>query len=193
MITAGVDEAGRGALAGDVVVGAVILDPNQRIEGLKDSKQLSPERRKVMARLIKAKALAWAIGSASSREVDKHNVLKATLIAMKRAVNGLNITPDFIKVDGNALPYWSFMSECVPGGDRLVPCISAASIIAKEERDSRMIQLHQLYPVFGFQHHKGYGTREHMAAIKAHGVSPVHRCTYKPVREVLLKHVKERL
>ena len=162
---AGVDEAGRGALAGSVVAAAVILDPDRPIIGLDDSKKLSPKKREKLAQEIKEKALAWAVAEASYQEVDTLNVLQAAMLAMKRAVEHLSVKPDFVQVDGNHLPRWSYLSEAIVQGDAKVAAISAASILAKTTRDAQMLEAEQQYPGYHFAIHKGYGTKEHRSAL----------------------------
>ncbi len=182
-LLAGVDEVGRGPLAGDVVTAAVILDPTQTIEGLADSKKLSaPRREKLYAEIIE-KALYWRVGRASVEEIDRLNILQATLLAMARAVDALPVRPERVLVDGNRLPNWSYSAEAVIGGDGKVPVISAASIVAKVTRDREMVALDQLYPGYDFSAHKGYGTAKHLAALKRLGPSPAHRWSFRPVRE----------
>ncbi len=185
MLIAGVDEVGRGPLAGDVVTAAVILDPEKPIDGLNDSKKLSEKKRQQLSELIKENALVWAIGRASVAEIDQLNILQATLLAMKRAVEELNIKPDKVLVDGNKLPDFDIPAEAIVGGDGTVAEISAASIIAKVTRDEEMIALEQLYPGYGFMRHKGYGTKVHMEALKRLGATPVHRKSFSPVAAVL--------
>lgn len=182
---AGVDEVGRGPLVGAVVTAAVILDPNNPIEGLNDSKKLSEKKRLLLAEEIKAKALAWSLGRAERHEIDEINILKATLLAMQRAVNGLKIHPDFVLIDGNKCPILTYPAQSVVKGDSLVPAISAASILAKVARDAEMDVLHQQYPQYGFAEHKGYPTAKHLAALKEHGPIMQHRRSFKPVRDAL--------
>lgn len=182
---AGVDEVGRGCLAGPVVVAAVILDPNRPIKGLRDSKKLSAKKREELAQEIKEKALAWSVAAMGPEVIDKINILQATLLAMKAAVEKLPVEPDFVQVDGNKLPKWKWMSEAVVKGDDKVEWISAASIIAKTTRDAYMCKIAKLYPQYGFEHHVGYGTAEHIKALKAYGPTPIHRKTFAPVREVI--------
>ena len=182
---AGVDEVGRGCLAGPVVVAAVILDPNRPIKGLRDSKKLSAKKRDELAQEIKEKALAWSVAAMGPEVIDKINILQATLEAMKAAVEKLPVEPDFVQVDGNKLPKWKWLSEAVVKGDDKVEWISAASIIAKTTRDSYMCKIAKLYPQYGFEHHVGYGTAEHIKALKAYGPTPIHRKTFAPVREVI--------
>lgn len=182
---AGVDEVGRGCLAGPVVAAAVILDPNRPIKGLRDSKKLSAKKRDELAEEIKEKALAWSVAAMGSEVIDKINILQATLEAMKAAVEKLPVEPDFVQVDGNKLPKWKWLSEAVVKGDDKVEWISAASIIAKTTRDGYMCKIAELYPQYGFEHHVGYGTAEHIKALKAYGPTPIHRKTFAPVREVI--------
>ncbi|MBU3022132.1 ribonuclease HII [Aestuariibacter sp. A3R04] len=179
---AGVDEVGRGPLVGDVVTAAVILDPANPIEGLNDSKKLSEKKRTLLAEQIKQKALSWSIGRASPQEIDELNILHATMLAMKRAVEGLSVTPDFVRVDGNRLPNWHFKAEAVVKGDSLHAEISAASILAKVERDSDMVALHALHPQYNFAGHKGYPTKAHFQALETYGVLPCYRMSFKPVQ-----------
>ena len=182
---AGVDEVGRGCLAGPVVAAAVILDPNRPIKGLRDSKKLSAKKRDELAEEIKEKALAWSVAAMGPEVIDKINILQATLEAMKAAVEKLPVEPDFVQVDGNKLPKWKWLSEPVVKGDDKVEWISAASIIAKTTRDGYMCKIAELYPQYGFEHHVGYGTAEHIKALKAYGPTPIHRKTFAPVREVI--------
>lgn len=182
---AGVDEVGRGCLAGPVVAAAVILDPNRPIKGLRDSKKLSAKKRDELAQEIKEKALAWSVAAMGPKVIDKINILQATLEAMKAAVEKLPVEPDFVQVDGNKLPKWKWLSEAVVKGDDKVEWISAASIIAKTTRDAYMCKMAELYPQYGFEHHVGYGTAEHIKALKAYGPTPIHRKTFAPVREVI--------
>ena len=184
-LLAGVDEVGRGPLAGDVVAAAVILDPQRPIEGLRDSKKLSESRRKELAILIRERALAWAIASASVAEIDELNILQASLLAMHRAVQGLDVQPEYVLVDGNRLPDWNYVSEPVVRGDDRVPSIAAASILAKVHRDNALIALGAQYPGYGFASHKGYPTAAHLQALQTLGVTPVHRRSYGPVKKVL--------
>ena len=180
-LTAGVDEAGRGPLAGPVVAAAVILDELNPIHGLNDSKKLSAKRREALFDEIRARALCFAIAEASVQEIDEINILQATLLAMKRAVEALRLPPKLVLVDGNRLPILSIRSEAIVQGDALVPVISAASILAKVHRDRLCEAMHQRYPVYGFDQHKGYGTAQHMAALQAHGPADCHRMTFAPV------------
>ncbi len=181
----GVDEVGRGPLIGAVVTAAVILDPARPIAGLTDSKKLSEKRRAELAALIKQNALAWALGRAEPDEIDQLNILHATMLAMRRAVAALGITPQWVLVDGNRTTDFGLPATAVVKGDLLVPEISAASILAKVARDAEMHVLHQAYPHYGFAAHKGYPTAAHLAAIAEHGVLAEHRRSFKPVRLVL--------
>ncbi len=182
---AGVDEVGRGPLAGDVVTAAVILDPSNPVEGLRDSKKLSESRREELAILIREKALAWSIARASVAEIDELNILQASLLAMKRAVEALTPQPGYVLVDGNRLPQWSYSSEAVVKGDDRVPAIAAASILAKVQRDNELVALEREYPGYGFAAHKGYPTAAHLEALKLLGVTPAHRRSYAPVRRII--------
>lgn len=184
-LIAGVDEVGRGPLVGDVVTAAVILDPENPIEGLADSKKLSEKKRVALAHEIREKALYWSIGRASPEEIDKLNILHATMLAMIRAVEGLPAKPDFVRVDGNRVPAWNFDSEAVVKGDSLHAEISAASIIAKVERDNDMISLHEAYPQYNFAGHKGYPTKAHFEAIAEYGILDCYRKSFKPVKALL--------
>ncbi len=182
---AGVDEVGRGPLAGDVVAAAVILDIDRPIAGLRDSKRLSASRREGLALQIKQQALAWAVARASVAEIDAMNILEASLLAMRRAVEALQLQPQFVLVDGNRLPRWSYASEPVVGGDGRVPAIAAASILAKVQRDAELVDLDARYPGYGFAQHKGYPTRQHLAALRSLGATPEHRRSFGPVRDLL--------
>jgi len=185
-LVAGIDEAGRGPLAGSVVAAAVILDDNRPITGLTDSKKLSPARRVELEQQIKQNARAWAVAEASHEEVDAINILEASLLAMKRALLGLCLKPEQVLIDGNRLPAVDgYRMMAIVGGDLSEPCISAASILAKEHRDRQMLELDRLYPEYGFARHKGYPTALHRELLKRHGVSPVHRRSFRPVRELL--------
>ena len=184
-LVAGVDEAGRGPLAGPVVAAAVILDARNPIAGLADSKKLSAARREKLFDQICARALCCSIAQASVEEIDRLNILQATMLAMQRAVLGLRLKPAQVLVDGNRLPVLDVLAEAIVKGDALVPCISAASILAKVHRDRGCAELHQQYPQYGFDAHKGYGTAQHLAALRTHGACPEHRRTFAPVREVL--------
>lgn len=182
---AGVDEVGRGPLAGDVVAAAVILDPSRPIEGLRDSKKLTAARREVLAEEIMGRALAWSVARATVAEIDQLNILQASLLAMHRAVQGLDPQPNFVLVDGNRLPRWDYASEPVVKGDDRVPAIAAASILAKVQRDGELVALEQQYPGYGFAAHKGYPTRAHLEALRRLGVTPAHRRSFAPVRAIL--------
>ncbi len=186
-LLAGVDEVGRGPLAGDVVAAAVILDPTRPIPGLRDSKKLSARQRDAFALAIRANALCWSLGRASVAEIDALNILQASLLAMRRAVEGLSIQPEYVLVDGNRLPQWAYASESVVGGDDRVAEIAAASILAKVQRDGEMVALDLEYPQYGLAQHKGYPTPAHLQALREHGVSPLHRRSFAPVRALLLK------
>lgn len=181
---AGVDEAGRGPLAGPVFAAAVILDPAQPIVGLADSKKLSARKRERLALEIQARSLAWAIASASVEEIDRINILQATLLAMARAVEGLSMVPIEVLVDGNRCPVIDHPVRGVVGGDATVAEISAASILAKTARDAEMLRLHERYPQYGFDRHMGYGTAVHIAALRCHGPAACHRRSFAPVRQV---------
>ena len=180
-LTAGVDEAGRGPLAGPVVAAAVILDDKQPIAGLADSKKLSASRREALFDAIRARALCFAIAEASVEEIDRLNILQATLLAMQRAVAGLRLRPGLVLVDGNRLPVLPMPSEAVIGGDALVQAISAASILAKVHRDRWCQSIDAQYPQYGFAGHKGYGTAAHLEALRNHGACPLHRRSFAPV------------
>ncbi|MEM7000581.1 MAG: ribonuclease HII [Pseudomonadota bacterium] len=182
---AGVDEVGIGPLAGPVIAAAVVLDPERSIEGLTDSKALSAKKREALAEEIKSAALAWAIAAADEAEIDHLNILQASHLAMRRAIDALKIVPPGAFVDGNKVPALGVPTVAVVKGDRLVPQISAASIIAKVERDSIMLELDKRFPAFGFAKHKGYPTKAHFAALETHGVSPVHRRSFAPVAKAL--------
>lgn len=180
----GVDEAGRGPLAGPVVAAAVILCP-EGIAGLDDSKKLSAKRRAELEDQIKAQC-RWAIGEASVEEIDRINILQATMLAMTRAVEALGVEPAEVLVDGNRLPRWRYAARAIIGGDALHPCISAASIIAKEHRDRFMIRMAQDFPGFGWERNMGYGTAEHLAALRQYGPTPLHRTSFAPVAQMQL-------
>ncbi len=184
-LLAGVDEVGRGPLAGDVVAAAVILDAKKPIAGLADSKKLSEKKRESLFEEIRDKAIAFCVARASVAEIDQLNILHASLLAMRRAVEGLHIEPHHVLVDGNRLPQWRYSSEAVVQGDATVAAISAASILAKVTRDREMCELDNLYPGYGFAVHKGYPTKLHLAALQSMGPTPIHRRGYAPVREVL--------
>jgi len=185
-VVAGVDEAGRGPLAGPVMAAAVVLDDNNPVEGLADSKALSPSRRTELATRIRAQARAWCVASATTEEIDRLNILQASLLAMQRAVLGLGLEPGLALVDGNQKPPLECPMRTVVKGDVLIPAISAASILAKVERDLQMIELDRLYPEYGFAIHKGYPTAAHLSALELHGVSPVHRRSFAPVKRLLI-------
>jgi ribonuclease HII len=184
-LVAGVDEAGRGPLAGPVVAAAVILDELQPIFGLDDSKKLSPKRREALFDEIRAKALACCIAEASVEEIDRLNILQATMLAMRRAVEGLRLRPAKVLVDGNRVPVLRIPAEAIVGGDAKVQAISAASILAKVHRDRLCLTLHEAHPQYGFAVHKGYPTAAHVQALRAHGPCPHHRRSYAPVRAAL--------
>ena len=181
----GADEAGRGPIAGPVFAAAVILDPDHPIAGLKDSKKLSEHRRDELAREIKQYARAWAIAECSIEEIDELNILHASMLAMKRAIESLAIRPELALIDGNRCPKLAIAAKAIVKGDDKVPAISAASILAKTARDAVMLDLHRQYPEYGFDRHKGYPTAYHLEQLSIHGVSPVHRKTYAPVRKIL--------
>ncbi len=178
----GVDEAGRGPLAGPVTAAAVMLDPARPIAGLRDSKKLSAAARERLADEIREKAAAWCVAEASVGEIDTLNILQATLLAMQRAVAGLGCDPDEVMVDGNRCPQWAWRSQAVVKGDDKIAAIAAASILAKTARDAFMVRLHADYPVYGFAQHMGYGTAAHLDALKAHGACPQHRRSFGPVK-----------
>ncbi len=184
-MVAGVDEVGRGPLAGDVVTAAVILDPDKPIAGLNDSKKLTALRRESLAVQIKEDALCWSIARASVEEIDTLNILQASLLAMHRAVQLLDPQPTYVLVDGNHLPRWPYASEPVIKGDARVPAIAAASILAKVQRDAELTALDELYPGYGFARHKGYPTAAHLQALDKLGVTVVHRKSYAPVKKLL--------
>lgn len=185
VLLAGVDEVGRGPLAGDVVAAAVILDPQKPIAGLNDSKKLSEKKRDYLFELIRDQALCFAVARASAQEIDEINILQASLLAMHRAVAALKIQPDRVLVDGNRLPQWHYASEAIVQGDSLVAEISAASILAKVTRDRELEALDKVYPGYGFAQHKGYPTKAHIEAIARLGVSPIHRLSFGPVKQLL--------
>jgi ribonuclease HII len=184
-LIAGVDEAGRGPLAGNVVAAAVILDDLHPIIGLNDSKKLTALRREKLFIEIQAKALCVSVGLANVQEIDQLNILQATMLAMQRAVAGLRLKPNKVLIDGNRIPKLEVLAEAIVGGDAKVKAISAASIIAKVTRDRQCDELHAQYPQYGFAKHKGYGTVEHLVALKKHGATPVHRRSYAPVAQVI--------
>lgn len=184
-LVAGVDEAGRGPLAGPVVAAAVILDDLKPIPGLADSKTLSPRQRERLSAEIHARALCFSVAQASVEEIDRLNILQATLLAMRRAVMGLRLKPHKVLVDGNRLPTLDIVAEAVVQGDRKVPAISAASILAKVARDRWCLEIDAEYPAYGFAAHKGYGTAQHLLALQTHGATPWHRRSFSPVARVL--------
>ena len=183
-LVAGVDEVGRGPLAGDVVAAAVILTDSPP-EGVTDSKMLTPERREALAERIRDEAVSWALGRATVAEIDELNIMQASLLAMRRAVKALPIQPSLVLVDGNRLPRWPYEARAIVKGDLTEPSIGAASILAKVQRDAEMLALHEHYPAYGFDRHKGYPTKAHLAALETAGVSPVHRRSFGPVRRLL--------
>jgi ribonuclease HII len=189
ILTCGVDEAGRGPLAGPVCAAAVILDPAHPIAGLKDSKKLSAARRDQLAPLIKAQSLAWAVAYASEEEIDRLNILQATLLAMRRAVLALVPAASAALIDGNRCPLLPIPARAIVKGDALEPCISAASILAKTERDKVLRALADIYPAYGFERHAGYPTAEHLAALEAFGPCAVHRKSFGPVQRILQKQL----
>ena len=184
-LTCGVDEAGRGPLAGPVCAAAVILDPAQPISGLKDSKKLSAANRERLASEIQEKALAWSVAWASREEIDRLNILQATLLAMQRAVEALNPAAEMALIDGNKTPKLTIPARAIVKGDALEPCISAASILAKTARDTLMQEMARQYPHYGFDQHAGYPTPEHLAALQTYGPCPEHRQTFAPVARLL--------
>jgi ribonuclease HII len=183
---AGVDEVGRGPLAGDVVTAAVILPTNHSIQGLADSKALTAHQREALYKEIVEQALCYCVGRASVTEIDQYNILQSTMMAMRRAVLGLSVQPDFVAVDGNRVPQWEYPSEAVVKGDGRVEVISAASIIAKVVRDREMVEFEAKFPGYGFAKNKGYGTAQHLEALKRLGATPIHRRSFAPVSENLL-------
>lgn len=185
MLIAGVDEAGRGPLAGPVYAAAVILDAKRPIAGLADSKKLSAKTRQHLAESIRERALAWAIASASVAEIDALNILQASLLAMQRAVEALSPSPDAIEVDGLYCPQVLMPAQAIVRGDSSVAAIAAASILAKTARDAELLRWHEVYPQYGFDRHKGYPTAAHFAALESHGVSHIHRRSFAPVRRLL--------
>jgi len=184
-VICGVDEAGRGPLAGPVFAAAVILDPQRPIAGLRDSKKLSEVRRDKLALEIKEHALAWAVAQCSEEEIDSLNILHASMLAMRRAVEALQVVPTLALIDGNRCPVMAIRSEAIIKGDDKVAAISAASILAKTARDAALVDLHAQYPHYAFDRHKGYPTALHLELLRLHGVSPVHRRSYAPVRALL--------
>lgn len=182
LFVAGVDEAGRGPLAGDVFAAAVILDDQMPIEGLADSKKLSARRREALAAQIREHSRAWCVARATVAEIDTLNILQATLLAMQRAVAGLSLVPDRVLVDGNRAPTLPMPAQAIIKGDQTEVAISAASILAKTARDASLLELHALYPAYCFDRHKGYGTALHLSKLQAHGPCPAHRRSFAPVR-----------
>jgi ribonuclease HII len=187
LFIAGVDEAGRGPLAGPVVAAAVILDPRRRIRGIRDSKVLNPEERERLSIKIRATAIAWSVAWADVDEIDTHNILQATYLAMRRALIGLRVSPNHVQVDGNRCPSflalpWECTHEAIIDGDALHTCIGAASILAKTTRDRMMVALDPVFPNFGFASHKGYSTPQHYEALDEFGPTPIHRRSFEPVR-----------
>ena len=190
-LVCGVDEAGRGPLAGPVCAAAVILDPTRPIPGLKDSKKLAAVNRVRLAREIRRHALAWSVAWASVEEIDRLNILNASLLAMQRAVAALAVRPELALIDGNRCPQLDVPVRAIVRGDALEPCISAASILAKTERDKEMRRLADIHPQYGFERHAGYPTQEHLAALATYGPSPQHRMSFKPVRAVLQRRIND--
>jgi ribonuclease HII len=184
-VVCGVDEAGRGPLAGPVFAAAVILDPSKPIAGLRDSKKLSASRRDQLAMLIQRDALAWSIAQCSAAEIDELNILQATMLAMRRAIEGLSVAPTLALIDGNRCPVTTVRTEAIIKGDDKVVEISAASILAKTARDTLLREMHTRYPEYGFDQHKGYPTALHLARLREYGVTPEHRRSFAPVRELL--------
>ena len=184
-VVCGVDEVGRGPLAGPVIAAAVVLDPDRPIKGLRDSKKVSEKKRNILNLEIREKALSWCIARADVAEIDELNILHASLLAMKRAVEGLELAAHHALVDGNRIPDLSCSAEAIVGGDNLVDCISAASIIAKVERDNEMVDMDSLYPGYGLAKHKGYPTKVHLQALQSLGVTDIHRRSFSPVRRIL--------
>jgi ribonuclease HII len=185
ILIAGVDEVGRGPLAGPVIAAAVILDPARPVAGLADSKTLSARRREELDRRIRESAIAWALGRAEAAEIDALNILQASLLAMARAIDALATLPTEVLVDGNQMPKVNFLTRAIVGGDATVPVISAASIVAKVARDAEMLDLDAEFPQYGFRQHKGYPTAVHLAALQTHGACPIHRRSFAPVQRVL--------
>ena len=186
LLIVGVDEAGCGPLAGPVIAAAVILDQANPIHGLNDSKKLSEKRREALVPLIQQNVLAWAIARAEAHEIDELNILQARLLAMKRAVESLTITPQLALIDGNFCPQLACETRAIIGGDMSEPAISAASILAKVARDQEMLEMDTLYPGYGFAQHKGYPTKSHLLALQRLGVSPIHRLSFAPVRKLMV-------
>jgi len=185
-LVAGVDEVGCGPLAGPVVAVAVILDPQIKIRGINDSKILSQKQREALFPIIQKQCLAWAVGRAEVCEIDAINILQARLLAMQRAVAGLTLEPSKVLVDGNCCPLLPYPAEAIIKGDRKIPVISAASILAKVIRDDEMVAYDHIYPLYGFAKHKGYGTHEHLDAITKYGITKIHRCSFQPIKNLLL-------
>ncbi|MBV8208986.1 MAG: ribonuclease HII [Burkholderiaceae bacterium] len=185
LLIAGVDEAGRGPLAGPVVAAAVVLNPRWPLEGLRDSKQLTAALRNDLAEQIRAQAVAFAVGQASVSEIDRLNILRASLLAMRRAIEALHPQPDLVLVDGTHLPLIAIAARAIVGGDASEPSISAASILAKTHRDKLMVRLHEKHPQYGFDRHFGYPTPQHLRQLRRLGPCPVHRRSFAPVRELL--------
>ncbi len=181
----GTDEAGRGPIAGPVVAAAVILDPTQPIEGITDSKKLSEKKRQLLSEEIKAKALYWAIAQCDAEEIDRINILQASLLAMKRAIEALPVTPKKVLVDGNRIPELSVPAEAIVGGDAIEACIGAASILAKVERDRQMVEWHEVYPIYDFAKHKAYPTKAHLQTLEEHGACKIHRRSFAPVARAI--------
>jgi ribonuclease HII len=185
LLIAGVDEAGRGPLAGPVVAAAVILDTSRPITGIDDSKRLPEYRREQLSMEIKDRALAWSIGRVDHAEIDRINILQASLLAMKLAIEGLSLIPEHVLVDGNKCPAVPYRTDAIIGGDRTVTAISAASILAKVARDREMVELDKVYPGYGFARHKGYPTRDHIKALESLGICAIHRRSFAPVQRLL--------
>jgi ribonuclease HII len=186
ILIAGVDEAGRGPLAGPVYAAAVILNPDLPIEGLTDSKKLTEKQRESLFDIIQARALAFGIAFASVEEIEKINILQATFLAMRRAVEMLKISPELVLVDGNQSPKLTYPTQMIIKGDESEPAISAASILAKVSRDREMLKWHEQFPVYGFAQHKGYATAKHLSAVREHGPCFIHRKTFAPITEMTL-------
>ncbi|MEO8847539.1 MAG: ribonuclease HII [Casimicrobiaceae bacterium] len=186
MLIAGVDEAGRGPLAGPVVAAAVILDPARPLRGLRDSKLLSEQQRNALAPRIRDRAIAWAVGCADVSEIDTLNILWATMLAMQRAVEALSVAPEAAWIDGDRCPTLKCPAHAFVGGDAMHAAIAAASILAKTVRDAMLVELHQLYPQYGFAQHKGYATAGHRSALQRHGPCPAHRRSFAPVMQAVL-------
>jgi len=184
-LIAGVDEVGLGPLAGPVMAGVVILDSAYPIDGLADSKLLTAKRREALCEIIQNNCIAWAIGRAEVEEIDQINILQASLLAMQRAINALKVKPDHIQVDGKFCPKVRYSIEAIIDGDNLIPAISAASIVAKVIRDREMVAYDKIYPQYGFAEHKGYGTKQHLLALKKFGITLIHRRSFAPVRSLI--------